>query len=81
MHLEQFPVDFLALLARRMREQLLWNLPVADVCLLEVTQFTNGMNMDDYWSIILDANNYTDAGFLLIRSIFLMTAEEEKCYC
>ena len=63
MHLEQFPVDFLALLPRRTPEQLLWNLPVADVCLLEVTQFTNGMNMDDYWSIILDANILMQGSF------------------
>lgn len=53
MFLEQFSIRLLSLLPLRIRQQLLWNLPIADVCLLEATQFTNGMNMEDYWSMIV----------------------------
>ena len=53
MGLDQLPFTSLALLPLKTRQQLLWSLPIADVCLLEVTQFTKGMNMADYWSAII----------------------------
>ena len=53
MHLEQFPIASLALLPLKTRWNLLWNLPLADVCQLEITQFASGMCMDKYWQAIV----------------------------
>ena len=61
MHLEQFPISSLALLPLKRRWSLLWNLPLADVCMLETTQFTEGMNMDKYWRTIV-RTDATDLG-------------------
>ena len=44
--LEEYPVDVLALLPKAFREEMLHNLPIVDICRLEDTQFTSGMNMD-----------------------------------
>ena len=50
MHLEEFPASHLSLLPLKTREALLWRLPVADVCLLEDTDFNNGIqDMAEYW--------------------------------
>ena len=49
MHLEEFPVGYLSLLPLSEREWLLQRLPIADVCLLEDTAFTNGIDMASYW--------------------------------
>jgi hypothetical protein len=56
MHLEKIPITSLALLPLKTRWNLLWNLPLADVCLLETTQFTNGMIMDDYWKTVVSTD-------------------------
>ncbi len=53
MHLEQIQITSLALLPLKTCWNLLWNLPLADVCQLETTQFTNGMSMDDYWKTVV----------------------------
>ena len=53
MHLELFPFNSLMLLPLKTRWNLLWNLPIADVCLLEATQFIQGIDMDDYWRTIV----------------------------
>ena len=53
MNLEQFPIASLALLPLKIRWNLLWNLPLADVCQLEITQFTSGMCMEKYWQTIV----------------------------
>ena len=51
MHLEEFPVSHLCLLPLSTRRNLLWRLPVADVCLLlENTDFTTGLNMESFWT-------------------------------
>ena len=53
MNLEQFPIASLALLPLKTRWNLLWNLPLADVCQLEITQFASGMCMEKYWQTIV----------------------------
>ena len=76
MHLEQFPFNSLALLPLKMRWKLLWNLPIADVCLLEATQFIHGMNMDEYWRTIVR----TDVGDLGCHSeCFDCILDNELC--
>lgn len=50
MHLEEFPINHLSLLPLSKRRDLLWRLPVADVCLrLENTAFTEGLDMEAFW--------------------------------
>ena len=49
MHLEELPVSYLSLLPLSTRKDLLWQLPLADVCQLEGTKFTEGLDMVDYW--------------------------------
>ena len=48
-NLELFPVDYLALLPTRMREKLLFQLPVADICRLEETAVVEGVDMNLVW--------------------------------
>ena len=52
MHLEEFPVNnYLSLLPLSTRRDLLWQLPVADICLrLEDTDFTVGIDMGAFWT-------------------------------
>ena len=58
MYLEEFPVSHLSLLPLSTRRDLLWRLPVADVCLrLENTDFTTGLNMEFFWK-----STWKDAG-------------------
>ena len=49
MHLEVFPVSHLSLLPLSTRRDILWRLPLADVCQLEDTNFTQGLDMTAYW--------------------------------
>lgn len=51
MHVEEFSVTFLSLLPVSVREELLWRLPVADVCLLEDTNFVEDLDMEVYWTL------------------------------
>ena len=44
MHLEEFSVSQLSLLPHYTRKDLLWQLPLADVCQLEDTKFTEGLH-------------------------------------
>ena len=53
MNLEQFPIVSLALLPLKTRWNLLWNLPLADVCQLEITQFASGICMEKYWQTVV----------------------------
>ena len=49
-HFEEFPVSHLSLLPLSKRRDLLWRLPIADVCLwLENTDFINDLDMAVYW--------------------------------
>ena len=52
MHLEEFPVcGHLSLLPLSTRKELLYHLPIADVCLLlENTEFTTGIDMAAFWN-------------------------------
>ena len=47
--LELFPVDYLALLPVTVRQRLLENLPPADVCRLEQSKFSEGLDIDGVW--------------------------------
>ena len=47
--LEFFPVDYLALLPVTVRQRLLENLPPVDVCRLERSKFSEGLNIDGVW--------------------------------
>ena len=49
MHLDEFPVSHLSLLPLNTRKELLWQLPLADVCQLEGTSFTDGLDMAACW--------------------------------
>ena len=50
MHVEEFSVCHLSLLPLSMRKDLLYQLPVADICLrLENTDFTVGLDMVAFW--------------------------------
>ena len=54
MHLEEFPANYLALLPLSLRRELLTKLPIADVCLLEEGPFVQGIDMEDYWSCLIN---------------------------
>ena len=57
-HFEEFPVSSLSLLPLSRRKDLLWRLPIADVCLrLENTDFVKGLDMAAYWKF--PCANYT----------------------
>ena len=49
MHFEKFPISHLSLLPLSMRRDMLWALPIADVCQLEETSFVQGLDMFEYW--------------------------------
>ena len=51
-HLEEFPISYLSLLPLSIRKDLLWRLPIADVCLrLENSDFVKGLDMAAYWKL------------------------------
>ena len=61
MHLDEFPVSHLSLLPLNARKELLWRLPLADVCQLEGTAFTDGLDMAACWRFPFDEQRfYTD---------------------
>jgi len=47
--LEQYTIEELSLLPVKFREQLLLSLPLVDVCRLEETRFTAGLDMEAIW--------------------------------
>ena len=49
MHLEELSIIQLCLLPLSTRKELLWQLPIADICLLEETDFTQGLDMTAFW--------------------------------
>ena len=52
MNLEKFPVSYLSLLPLKIREELLWRLPIADICQLEDTEYMEGFqDMAAYWKL------------------------------
>ena len=51
-HLEDYSPDALALLPTRHRRTLLQNLPVVDICRLEGTAVTGGIDMSDVWQSV-----------------------------
>ena len=52
MNLEKFPVSYLSLLPLKSRKELLWRLPIADLCQLEDTEYMKGFqDMAAYWKL------------------------------
>ena len=52
MNPEKFPVSYLSLLPLKMREELLWRLSIADLCLLEDTEYVEGFqDVVAYWKL------------------------------
>ena len=59
MHLDEFPVSsHLSLLPLNIRKELLWQLPLADVCQLEGTKFTDGLDMAACWKFPFDEQTF-----------------------
>ena len=55
--LEVFPVDYLALLPVTVRQRLLENLPPVDVCRLEQSKFSEGLDIDGVWKKLSDVSD------------------------
>ena len=63
-HFEKFPISHLSLLPLSRRRDLLWRLPIADVCLrLENTDFVKGLDMATYWKF--PCKNFDDPDLYL----------------
>lgn len=60
MHLEEFSESHLSLLPLSERKLLLQRLPIADVCLLEDSEFTKGIDMEAYWRLPMELNEVDD---------------------
>ena len=60
MHLEEFPESHLSLLPLSERKLLLQRLPIADVCLLEDTNFMKGLDMEAYWRLPMELAEVDD---------------------
>ena len=54
--LEEYPVDVLALLPKAIREEMLHALPIVDICRLEDTHFTSGIDMDSTWKELYESH-------------------------
>ncbi len=52
MTLEQYSTDSLSLLPKGFRLQLLHKIPIIDVCRLEDTEFTSGINIESVWTAL-----------------------------
>ena len=52
--LEEYPVETLALLPAGIRTHMLSNIPVMDVCRLEETSFTFGLEMNLIWKTLYE---------------------------
>ena len=49
-HLEEYPPSYLSLLPLLVRKEILWKLPMADVCRVEDTDFVQGIETEHYWN-------------------------------
>ena len=52
--LKDYPLNVLALLLTHLRRQLLFRLPVVDVCQLEKTFFAEGIDMEAFWGELFE---------------------------
>ena len=52
LNLEEFPPNYLALLPRQIRKELLLSLPMVDICNLEETAVVEGIEMNDVWQSV-----------------------------
>ena len=64
MHSEEFPISHLSLLPVSTRRDILWRLPLADVCQLEDTEFTQGLDMIAYCIITFQVLH--NAGYVMV---------------
>ena len=53
-HLDDIPLNLLALLPARIRRELLLSLPAVDVCKLEETLVTDGLSMNEVWCTLFN---------------------------
>lgn len=65
MYLEEFPESHLSLLPLSERKLLLQRLPIADVCLLEDTGFTKGIDMKAFWKLPMELAEVEDSDILV----------------
>ena len=59
--LEEYLPSYLALLPLSLRKEILWRLPMADVCKLEDIEFVKGIKTEDYWSSTFSEDSNTVA--------------------
>jgi len=70
--LEQYTIEELSLLPVKFREQLLLSLPLVDVCQLEETRFTAGLDMEAIWEQL--HNDYSNQSYSFRALICLSLA-------
>ena len=68
-NLEEFPPNYLVLLSRQIRKQLLPSLPMVDICNLEETAVVEGIEMNDIWQSVRE-NRVADHVHLQQLSIY-----------
>lgn len=73
MHLEEFPSSRIARLPLFMHDELLWRLPIADLCVLDESSFVEGVDIEKYWQ---SAGNSFCKQFLLNHKLY-----SEKWIC
>ena len=77
--LEKFPPNYLALLPRQIRKELLLSLPMVDICNLEETVVVEGIEMNDVWQNVCE-NRVTDHVHLHPLSKVLLVGGREFCF-
>ena len=86
MNLKQFPIASLALLPLKTRWNLLWNLSLADVCQLEITQFTSGMCMEKYWQTIVhtdvaELGDHSERIDCMLKNVHVLNFDNKIMHC
>ncbi len=87
MTMEQYSTDSLSLLPKGFRLQLLHKIPIIDVCRLEDTKFTTGIDMTSVWVEIyqqyIGINRYNprlDSRESFFRQLFIVIIRGERPY-
>ena len=78
-NLEEFPPNYLVLLPRQIRKQLLLSLPMVDICNLEKTAVVEGIEMNDVWQSVRE-NRVADHVHLQQLSKVLSVGGREFCF-
>jgi len=79
LNLEEFPPNYLALLPRQIRKELLLSLPMVDICNLEETAVVEGIEMNDVWQSVRE-NRVADHVHLHPLSKVLSVGGREFCF-